>query len=155
LWRSRIDQAHANRRSGKLGQRLESLRLLDMAARRRVTPELRDEVIACLALVDLEEGHRLPGALAGAPTRWAFLPDLGRVVTISRSGKVSLRRMSDGEEIAAVPSTLGRGLTIEVSCTRRGRLFLLSNEDSTSHEVWNVEGATPQLVAREDLPAPA
>jgi WD40 repeat protein/predicted Ser/Thr protein kinase len=155
LWRSRIDQAHANRRSGKLGQRIESLRLLDAAARRRVTPELRDEVIACLALVDLEEVHRLPGALAGAPPTLACLPNLGRFVTVSRSGKVSLRRMRDGEEIAEVPSTLGRGLTVELISTPLGRLFLLSNEQSTSHEVWNVEGATPKLVGREDLPEPS
>jgi WD40 repeat protein len=154
LWRSRIDQAHANRRSGKLGQRLESLRLLDAAARRRVTPDLRDEIIACLALVDLEEVHHLPGALAGAPTTWAFLPDLRRFVTVSRSGKVSLRRMSDGEEIAQLPSTLGPGLAVDLS-TPRGRLLMVSNEEYTRHELWNVEGATPRLVGRDDLPAPA
>ncbi len=67
LWRSSIDQARANRHSGRIGQRVESLRLLEEAARHRITPEIRNEVIACLSLIDSEEIAHWPRPTIRAP----------------------------------------------------------------------------------------
>jgi len=54
LWSAYLAQAQAGRRSGAPGQRFESLKALAAAAAIRPSKELRDEVITCLGLADLE-----------------------------------------------------------------------------------------------------
>ena len=51
-------QAHAGRSSRQAGQRFTSLDVLRAAAQIRITDELRNEAIACLALVDLRPVRR-------------------------------------------------------------------------------------------------
>jgi eukaryotic-like serine/threonine-protein kinase len=53
LWRSLIERARAGRTSGRMGQRFDGLTALKQAAGIRPTLEIRNEAIACLALVDL------------------------------------------------------------------------------------------------------
>ncbi len=57
LWRSQLAQAQALRWSGKVGRRAESLQAIQNAVRIRPSPELRDEAIAALALVDVAAGE--------------------------------------------------------------------------------------------------
>jgi serine/threonine protein kinase len=69
LFRALLHQARANRRSRGMGQRFESLKILDEAtrlARELELPqddflELRNEVIACLALPDMRVGRERDG----------------------------------------------------------------------------------------------
>ena len=51
-------QAHAGRSSRQAGQRFTSLDVLAAAAQIRITDELRNEAIACLALVDVRPVRR-------------------------------------------------------------------------------------------------
>ena len=53
LWRSLIERARAGRTSGRIGQRYDGLTALKQAAAIRPTLEIRNEAIACMALVDL------------------------------------------------------------------------------------------------------
>jgi WD40 repeat protein/serine/threonine protein kinase len=53
LWQSYLDRARAGRWSGRVGQRFDSLEALRKAAAIRPSPELRQEVIDCLPLVDV------------------------------------------------------------------------------------------------------
>ena len=53
LWRSLIERARAGRTSGRIGQRYDGLTALRQAAGIRPTLEIRNEAIACMALVDL------------------------------------------------------------------------------------------------------
>src|SRR5262249_54939817 len=53
LWESYLAQARANRFSGRAGRRFDSLDVLKKAAAIRPSPALRDEAIACMALVDI------------------------------------------------------------------------------------------------------
>src|SRR5262245_31496468 len=58
LWRAYLAQARAGRSSRQAGQRFASLDVLAAAAQIRITDELRNEAIACLALVDLRPVRR-------------------------------------------------------------------------------------------------
>src|SRR5262249_5604497 len=53
LRQSYLDQARANRWSGRAGRRFDSLEVLNKAAEIRPSPQLRNEAIACLAMTDL------------------------------------------------------------------------------------------------------
>ena len=54
LYDARLTQAQALRRSGRPGQRLGALAAVAAAAQIRVSPQLRDEALAAMALPDLE-----------------------------------------------------------------------------------------------------
>src|SRR4029453_1488769 len=53
LRRSYLDQARANRFSGRAGHRFDSLEVLKKAAEIRPSLELRNEAIACMSLLDV------------------------------------------------------------------------------------------------------
>jgi WD40 repeat protein len=103
-------QAHAWRMSGISGQRFESMIVLG-EARRDFTNEavLRDEVIACLALVDLKENtHRIPPL---QPDHGFDVDlDAGISATAGADGAIVLRRLSDGGIMNTLP---GFGLPAE------------------------------------------
>jgi WD40 repeat protein len=151
LWRSQLQQARANRRSGLMGQRVESLRLLEEAARRRVTPELRDEVIACLTMVDLEEVGRERCAGGQEADVLGVDAPRGRYVRLSRPGEVSLHRLRDGRELARLPGAAGMDAFFSLP---EGRLVLMRTAGRRGLEVWDPGGPTPRLVLRHDFPAP-
>jgi WD40 repeat protein len=99
LWQSYFDRARAGAFSRQPGQRLDGLDALAAAARIRPADQLRDQAIACMALVDL---HTVSSGVA--------LPDGATCLTIDPGGKlyayadkegaVSVRRLSDGSEVA-------------------------------------------------------
>jgi WD40 repeat protein len=62
LWRTLIERARAGRMSGRAGQRDDGLAALKQAAAIRPTLEIRNEAIACMALVDFRPTP--PGAAA-------------------------------------------------------------------------------------------
>ena len=61
LVQSLVSEARFRRSSGEIGQRAESLRDLAQAAALRPGTHLRDEVIRCLALHDLDRVAEWPG----------------------------------------------------------------------------------------------
>ena len=54
LFLALVNQARAERGSGRIGQRFEALKAIRAAARIRITPELRTEAMAALVLPDAE-----------------------------------------------------------------------------------------------------
>src|SRR5262249_19756700 len=77
LRQSYLDQARAMRWSRRTGRRFDSLAALGMAAAIRPSLELRNEAIACMALLDLRVGQQWEGMPPGT-TSLAFAPALDR-----------------------------------------------------------------------------
>ena len=99
LWQSYLDRARAGFFSRQPGQRLDGLDALAAAARIRPVDRLRDQAIACMALVDLRtvpSGITLP---EGA-TCQAFDPGGKLYAYGDKTGAVSVRRVGDGGEVA-------------------------------------------------------
>jgi serine/threonine protein kinase/WD40 repeat protein len=102
LYRSYVEQARASRLSGRLGRRVESLKVLDRAAEiahDMKMPEtdflkLRNETIACLAHLDIKLAKQWPGH---PPVH--FDSKLERYSRVDRSGIVSIRRVEGDAEI--------------------------------------------------------
>jgi hypothetical protein len=133
LYRSYIEQARGGRFSGQPGQRIKGLELLAKAARINPTLELRNEAIACLAMPDLRRVRTVE--TGGASDREvAFDPSLERYVYCDERGGISLRRLSDNQEIRRLQaagraewprfSPDGRYLVTEIEHRPRPRLRL-------------------------------
>ena len=104
LWQSYLDRARAGCFSRQPGQRLDGLDALAAAARIRPDERLRDQAIACMALVDFRTvpaGVTLP---EGA-TCTAFDPGDKFYAYGDKAGAVSVRRIGDGGEVARRAST--------------------------------------------------
>ncbi|HUQ72681.1 MAG TPA: protein kinase [Planctomycetaceae bacterium] len=107
LWNSLLAQAQARRWSGRQGQRFESLAALQRAAAIRPTLELRNEAIACLALMDVKVDREWDGC-PGGPSEIPALSFDRRLERYARSdarGNVSVRRVSDDRELHLLPGT--------------------------------------------------
>jgi WD40 repeat protein/Tfp pilus assembly protein PilF len=118
-WTSLLQQAHLQRISGLGGQRFEALRSIRRAAQIKVSPELRDEAIACLALPDLDwrPARSLPIAQAAAV---AVTDDQQFYAIAQTNGEIAVRRGSDEHEISRWQA--GKGLP--------GQLWLSPNGES-------------------------
>jgi len=104
LWHSYLAQARAGRRSGEPGQRYESLEALGRAAAIRPTAELRDEAIACMALVDVRPTGEWPIGPGGALQADG---NFARFACEDRGG-ISIRRVGDGSELMHLERPDGR-----------------------------------------------
>ena len=104
LWEARLAQARAGRASRLPGQRFHSLDALADAARIRPSPELRNEAVACLALVDVRLARRWAEDLEtdrlGYSTGAAFDPDLAHYAFSDAAGTVRVCSAEDGRERA-------------------------------------------------------
>src|SRR5262249_54500920 len=78
LWLSYRDQARAGRWSGQVGRRFNSLDALAKAAAIRPDLELRDEAVACMALVDLRRVKPQPDYPPDSLGRFTFDASLQR-----------------------------------------------------------------------------
>jgi serine/threonine protein kinase/WD40 repeat protein/Flp pilus assembly protein TadD len=109
LLNAKLALARAGRFSARPGRRFDSLRALGEAAqiaRALNLPddslrELRDEAVACLALLDVRPGRvcRSPEGFGGA----AFDPGFEHYACWDPAGRVSIRRVEDSGEAAAIP----------------------------------------------------
>jgi WD40 repeat protein len=111
LFQSYLDQARASRQSGQIGQRFDSLEVLEKGARLakplglaagRVL-ELRNEAIACLALTDLRVVDRW-----STETPHIFYPSfdtrLERIACSDGHGNVTVRRVTDRQVVVRLPA---------------------------------------------------
>lgn len=98
-----FSQAQVTRKSGLAGQRIESIQAL-RAARSHFANEaiLRDEVIACLALVDLRETTNGMVKLHGN-TVGELSADLEVSAEAGDDGSITVRRLRDGQALASLP----------------------------------------------------
>jgi WD40 repeat protein len=160
LGRSLLEQARANRRVRATGQRLKSLDLLaeaarhlikpglDPAERERITSELRNEAIACLALTDLEPVDRIPEAY---PPGTAYIAEdlcRGRYALADRAGVVRICRFADRQEI--LPRLPGLSPVAMLLFSPDGRFLLQqASGEAPRFRVWDLSGTTARLVVED------
>jgi serine/threonine protein kinase/WD40 repeat protein/Tfp pilus assembly protein PilF len=148
LWASLRDQARAGRFSQQVGQRFKSLEALAEAAKIRPTPELRNEAIACLALVDLQpRGQwRLPRAFA----RGGFDAALERYAFSDPQGNIHLRRVADDQDIRHLRAP---GPCSALHFSRDGRYLAGRVMGDNSHNVWDLDrpDSTPGVQIKETV----
>jgi WD40 repeat protein/tRNA A-37 threonylcarbamoyl transferase component Bud32 len=102
LWQSYLAQARARRWSGRPGRRVESLEALASAAAIRPSLELRNEAIACMALMDLRVTREWDGCPPGAHGL-AFDAKLERYAVGDAQGNLSIRAVADNRELMRLP----------------------------------------------------
>jgi WD40 repeat protein/serine/threonine protein kinase len=103
-----LAQAHAGRRSGQAGQRVESFEAVRRAAAIRPGLDLRNEAIACLALADLRPLPTPPNSRSQQQYS-AFDESLERFVRVNTDGAVSVCRADDGVEMVRFPDRISLG----------------------------------------------
>ena len=146
LWRASFAQARALRLSGQMGQRFESLKAIEQAARigrTRGAPEkevldLRGEAVACLALTDLRVGAqwRIPtwrpsSTFDATFERYAYADD---------AGDIHVRLTASHEENARLPSPVQHPDQIGCHFSADGRFFLghFSLKGNSCELVWDL-----------------
>ena len=136
LWQSYFDRARAGFFSRQVGQRLDGLDALAAAARIRPADQLRDQAIACMALVDL---HMVPSGitLPEGATCQAFDPGGKRYAYADSSGAVSVRRLGDNGEIAHCAVKEG---VVGQEFSPDGRLLVVYPGHAAGGFIWDVEG---------------
>ena len=152
LFHSKVSEAQASRRRREIGQRFQSLKVLEEAtrlARELGQPEddfltLRNEVIACLALPDLRVAREWPGWPASS---WqvTFDAQLERYVRVDRQGNVTVRRIADDGEICHFHSDLSE---VWPKLSPDGRFLMLRGVPSAC-EIWELAGREARRVALE------
>lgn len=135
LWNSQLARARALRWSDKVGRRREGLEAIRNAVRIRPSPELRDEAIATLALMDLE-----PGAF------WQPMPNNVAAVGCSSdaefyawgdgAGRVQVFRAADRESVGDFALSNRMVMSVDFSPDRR---FLAARFLGGELQVWNME----------------
>jgi len=120
LWHTYLSKARAARLGLALDRRQESLRAITSAVEIRSSPELRDEAIAALALIDFVREKSWP--LSEDATTQAFDRELDRYAVGWANGDISIQRVSDNQILqwlrrtnGEVPSAQGPVIGLEFS----------------------------------------
>jgi predicted Ser/Thr protein kinase len=103
LWDSSLAQASAGRLSGQPGQRERGTEALARAAAIRLSPELRNEAITCLALTDLRPVRRLPLPMA-LPFALTFDASMRRYAYSDERGAIAIHRLEDNQIVLHLPA---------------------------------------------------
>jgi WD40 repeat protein/tRNA A-37 threonylcarbamoyl transferase component Bud32 len=143
LQASLLSEAQVRRHSGSMGQRYETLKLLDRAARISPTMQVRSALAAALAEPDLEVRQTFALKSLSHTTALTFGPDLSLFLTASQSGAFELRRGEDGRVVRQF-ETPGKAQARSFAFSRNGRYFSVQHSGSTSF--WTAESGTPLFV---------
>lgn len=142
LRESYLERARAGRWSGQAGRRFRSLEALSKAAAIQPSMELRDEAIACLALVDIQPGREWEGRPAGT-TVAAFDANLVRYARSDEAGALSIRSVATDQELQRLsPPDAGPAWVLQFSPDGR---YLAAKHHPPGHEtrsrvqVWDLE----------------
>jgi eukaryotic-like serine/threonine-protein kinase len=149
LFSSHLAGARASRYSQRPGRRFASLSALAEAAKIRVTPELRDEAIASLALADLDEVYRSPYVFGGV--QLAFAPDLDSYARLDRDGGLTIRRVEDDAVTRRFPSPGGLiGEDFTLAYSPDGRRLVVNYPLAGAHRltVWDLGREEPVYVRK-------
>jgi WD40 repeat protein len=155
-----VSQAHGTRYSHRSGQRFEALAALQKAAaigRELGRPpewfdQLRNEVIACLALPDLRLRRPLDDDSLPGSAQVDFDGALERYARVDRRGAVSIRRVADDVEIARWSSGVEapEGAPACPRFSRDGQFLAIWNwNHSVPLKVWNLAGQKPVVIVDE------
>ena len=152
LYKSYLAQIRAGRLSTEAGQkRFAGLQLASNAARIRTSVELRNEVIACLALPDIRLVKRRE-AKASWPVAIGFSQSNVMYAELAGNGDYKIRDFLDGREMASLPCAGEQRL--EKKFSPNGSL-LCAGHDSLSHQppwIWDI--AAQKLLFRPDVYGP-
>jgi WD40 repeat protein/thiol-disulfide isomerase/thioredoxin/tRNA A-37 threonylcarbamoyl transferase component Bud32 len=134
LREARLAQARMGRRSDQVGRRFGGLAALEEAARRRPDMDLRNEAIACLALIDLrpvpERGSRL-----GGPGTLLIEPRSERFARADDHGSVSIRSVADGQELFRLQ---GPGKLAWPAAWSPDERYLAVGDDGGAFLIWDL-----------------
>jgi WD40 repeat protein len=135
LAKAYLAQARAERMSGVPGQRVESLKAAVAAAKLQPSTHLRNEVVAALALLDVEDWYEYKG-----PTHSpAFAPSLERYALGNQQGEIIVRRVPDDAEVMRLVGSRSGARNLQFSPDGR---FLAATFQSGRLIVWNLATGT-------------
>lgn len=140
LWDARLAQARAGRASRLPGQRFKSLEAVAEAARIRPSRELRNEVVACLALTDVRVEREWDADVETDRLAFsngvAFDPTLGHHASTSADGTIRVRATADGRLVARLAGTGGPADSLRFSPDGR---YLAARYNTPEHpcRVWD------------------
>jgi serine/threonine protein kinase/WD40 repeat protein len=152
LWRSYLEQARAERSSGRVGQRFEALKAIQEAARIRITPELRNEAVAALVLPDVQVAREWEGMTTDT-LGVSFDAKFERYARLDRQGGITIcRQAANGEEVLMHLPAHGRPPFGAMWMSPDGRILLCFHSakyaqggGSTGACGWRLDGANPVL----------
>ena len=148
---SLLAQAQALRLSGQPGCRAKALGALAEAAHIRLGPDLRDEAIASLALVNLRPVREWD---ANSPAEMeiavAFDAALERYTTVDANGTTVVRAVADDEVRAILPALRPRDSVTGMNSAPTVSIWRCSRAGSTPRRdqrivVWDLARNTPAL----------
>jgi hypothetical protein len=154
LYRSLVDQARASRRSRAVGQRFDGLEALRKAAgiaRQLGLPEedfleLRNEVIACLALPDAQVAREWGGWPTDS-TAVDFDDKFERCAFETRAGVVTVRHTADGTDRYRFPAGGGFG---GPQLSRDGRFLAVGGSHGVGpYRLWDLTGPKERILVKE------
>jgi serine/threonine protein kinase/WD40 repeat protein len=144
LWSSLVEQAKAQRHAGAIGQRFGGLKALTAAARIRVTPELRNEAIGCLALADIQFVRSWDCQTFG-DVLIDIDPRLERYAIADRQGNIRVCRISDNMELHRFA---GDGVSVGPLFSGDGRYLIGRTYPGGHGRIWDLQ--SDQLQATVD-----
>jgi serine/threonine protein kinase/WD40 repeat protein len=103
LWEAYLAQAQASRGSGRVGRRFEGLAAIAKAVDIHADLRLRNEAIGLLALPDMRPYKELPEGVPATSTDLAFDSTFEHYACSDSQGNLSIRRLVDDQEVAALP----------------------------------------------------
>ena len=144
LGRTLVQQARAERLSGRVGRRAAALEALmkavgiarEVGAPHEDLAELRNEVIAALALDDIQPERTWSG-LEPDPRWAAYAIEADRFVLLGQDGTIHVHRLSDRSEIKAVGAD--RPSARVMPGFSPGGRFLHVFSDESDIELWDLE----------------
>jgi eukaryotic-like serine/threonine-protein kinase len=148
---SLLAQARARRMSGQTGHRFESLDALAEAAAIRPSIELRNEAIACMALVDVRLMKTWEFKMGG---QRAIFDMAGERYALSHEdGSVTIHWVSDDQQILRLPPPAGVAGPPIGRFSANGR-FLSVGFRKPEHYVWDLTTGTEVLHVKAYSPSP-
>lgn len=147
LVKAYLAQARAGRMSGAPGQRIESLKAAAAAARLQPSMELRNEAVAALALLDVEDLHWHESPVF-ATENLAFDEAQERYALGNRRGEITIYRAADDSELMRLA---GAGSAARYLQFSPGGQFLAVTFDNARLIIWNLTTRAPVVNAKLGL----
>lgn len=136
--RSHLAQAAALRHAGQAGRRAKSLdeiqKAMELSPAPALRSALRNEAIACLALVDLQT---IDVPQAAYEPRIAFDRTYKLFATVDNQGKIHVRNVDEEHDLREFP---GHGqVDIGLSFSPQGQYLLSSQQNKLGIQVWDLK----------------
>jgi WD40 repeat protein len=150
-----VSQAHAERSSGRAGQRFAALKTVMKAAQIAVTPDLRAEAAAALALPDMELAKEWPDTDPTGELTISFDGDVVRYARVSQQGQVTIGRVINGKETVDTELAAHGRSVIRGPWWSNDRRFLAYGHSGrqdgvgSALRVWRMDGPTPVVILDE------